>query len=268
MLIALGLLITLGLPAQSQPPADIAPPPAERVLPASAWPEPRPHPLPPSLAQWQDRANRGDYFDQVQLSRVEYLVWSRFPVTVYLEPISPETTPSFSTRQAQTWTRVVRQAMQEWNTYLPLQEVSQPSQADITFLRSDLPLRLNRPNTTSQPASPDGSPVPLNQRIRAAETRYDLYLRRSPGQPPILTHRFTIRLRPNQAEPYLLATARHELGHALGIWGHSPDVKDALYFSQVGKPAKISVRDINTLRRIYQQPTRSGWPLQRQLGTP
>jgi predicted Zn-dependent protease len=34
-----------------------------------------------------------------------------------------------------------------------------------------------------------------------------------------------------------------------------------MYFSQVREPPPISARDINTLKRIYQQPTRLGWPV-------
>ncbi|XTZ12993.1 MAG: peptidase, partial [cyanobacterium endosymbiont of Rhopalodia inflata] len=36
---------------------------------------------------------------------------------------------------------------------------------------------------------------------------------------------------------------------------------DALYFSQVRSLSPISVRDVNTLKKIYQQPTRLGWKL-------
>jgi predicted Zn-dependent protease len=31
------------------------------------------------------------------------------------------------------------------------------------------------------------------------------------------------------------------------------------YFSQVRNPPPISPRDVNTLKRIYQQPTSLGW---------
>jgi len=71
----------------------------------------------------------------------------------------------------------------------------------------------------------------------------------------------TIYIRPDQAIEYLQAAARHELGHALGIWGHSPQPTDALYASQVRNPAKISARDLNTLKRVYEQPTRLGWEM-------
>jgi predicted Zn-dependent protease len=62
-----------------------------------------------------------------------------------------------------------------------------------------------------------------------------------------------------QKGKYLPAAARHEFGHALGIWGHSLEETDVMYYSQVGEPPSISARDINTLKRIYQQPTRLGW---------
>ncbi|MFM6754387.1 MAG: peptidase, partial [Dolichospermum sp.] len=75
----------------------------------------------------------------------------------------------------------------------------------------------------------------------------------------ILYHRFTILLSPSQTGEYVLSAARHELGHALGIWGHSLSPTDTMYFSQVRNPPLISVRDVNTLKRIYEQSTSLGW---------
>lgn len=59
---------------------------------------PKPHPLPPTLAQWQDSTNTGDYFSQVTTTQVGYLVWSQFPVRVYVE--LPK---AVSEKQAQAW---------------------------------------------------------------------------------------------------------------------------------------------------------------------
>ncbi|MDZ8106653.1 MAG: peptidase [Nostoc sp. DedQUE12a] len=197
----------------------------------------KPHPLPPTLSQWQDNTNSGDYFSQVTTTQVGYLIWSQFPIKVYIE-----TPKALSEKQAQAWVKSVLLAVQEWNTYLPLTVVQQPEIADITVVRKAPPLQIS-----------PGSNIP---RARSAQTTYDLYTNNK-----VLSHRFTILLSPSQTGEYIQAAARHELGHALGIWGHSQLQTDALYFSQVRKPLPISVRDVNTLKRIYEQPTTLGWPL-------
>ncbi|RUR74211.1 peptidase [Chlorogloeopsis fritschii PCC 9212] len=200
-------------------------------------PSPKPHSLPPTLAQWQDPTNSGDYFSQVAPTQVGYLVWSQFPVTVYIE-----TPKAISTRQAETWVNEVLQAVQEWNPYLPLKVVETPEVADITILRKAPPLQFS-----------PGNKFP---RARSALTTYVLYTKEN-----FLYHRFNILLHPSQTGKYLLAAVRHELGHALGIWGHSQIESDALYFSQVRNPPPISPRDVNTLKRVYEQPTSLGWTL-------
>lgn len=221
------------------------------------------HPLPPMLAAWQDATQAGDYFDQVKPLQVGALVWSQFPVKIYVEalnlsaaPVStlPSSVSLLKNAQAAEWAQAVASAVTEWNRYIPLTLVDEPQQADITIWRSQPPLRIDR-------RSQEPKPWDRNYRARSAETRYELYIDRS-QQPALLAHRCTILLRPSQTQQYIQAAARHELGHALGIWGHSPMPTDALYFSQVRNPAVISARDINTLKRIYQQPTRLGWPVQ------
>ncbi|MEH1786119.1 peptidase [Nostoc sp.] len=198
---------------------------------------PKSHPLPPTLAQWQDKTNSGDYFFQVKTTQVGYLVWSQFPIRVYVEP--PK---AISEKQAQAWVNGVLQGVQEWSTYLPLTIVEQPEIADITITRKAPPLQIS-----------PGSNIP---RARSAQTTYELYTSKK-----VLSHRFTILLSPSQTGEYLIAATRHEFGHALGIWGHSPLQTDALYFSQVRNPPPISPRDVNTLKRVYEQPTTLGWSL-------
>ncbi|MFN6485578.1 MULTISPECIES: peptidase [unclassified Nostoc] len=198
---------------------------------------PKPHPLPSTLAQWQDSTNSGDYFSQITTTQVGYLVWSQFPVRVYVEP--PK---AISEKQAQAWVNGVLQGVQEWGTYLPLTVVEQPEIADITIARKAPPLQIS-----------PGSNIP---RARSAQTTYELYTNNK-----VLFQRFTILLSPSQTGEYLIAATRHEFGHALGIWGHSPLQTDALYFSQVRQPSPISHRDVNTLKRVYEQPTTLGWSL-------
>ena len=191
------------------------------------------HPLPRSLDQWQDLTNSGDYFDQVKLTEVGYLIWSQFPIKVYIDDT-----------QIETWL-LVKVAVKEWNSYLPLQIVEKPDIADIRILFKTPPL---------------GKTKVL--RARSALTRYELYIKRLSDSASVLAHRCTIILSPNQPSKYIKAAALHELGHTLGIWGHSLVTSDALYFSQVSNPPSISVRDINTLKRIYQQPTQLGWKVE------
>lgn len=192
------------------------------------WPDFGHHPLPPSLAATESWAAAGDYFDQIQKVEVGYLVWSDFPIRVYLNP--PDTF------QAQMWQSAAETAIQEWQAYLPLEIVDQPEQANITIQSAHTSHR-------------------TGARVRSAETIYELWL----DAEGILRHRCTVIVHPNQSPKFVLAALRHELGHALGIWGHSPLETDALYFAQVREPSPLSKRDINTLRRVYEQPTRLGW---------
>jgi predicted Zn-dependent protease len=197
------------------------------------------HPLPAPLSAWQDPGQHGDYFDQIEPARAGYLVWSQFPIQVYVG------TATASGPQAdQIWQAAVATALQDWQPYLPLVLTDQPTLANITL----------------EQVSPR---YQTSSRVRSAETRHQIYV----DDHKVLTHRCTIIIRPNQTERYLAAAVRHELGHALGLWGHSPESTDVMYFSQVRTPAMVSVRDVNTLKRVYEQPTRLGWPLSSPSGT-
>ena len=202
------------------------------------------HALPQSLATWEIN-NQGDYFKQIKSTPLGYLVWSQFPLKVYVDSVTPENTAA--NQRFQQWTETARKAIAEWNVYLPLQKVAQRDQADILILRLQ-PQRAIKLN-------PDTKKYDIPRAI-AAQTNYKFYLT---ADPVAIAMRMTMQVSPNFTAVSLLATIRHELGHALGIWGHSPEAGDALYFSQVSNPPAISQRDINTLKKIYQQPTRLGW---------
>jgi predicted Zn-dependent protease len=210
------------------------------------------HPLPPSLAQWNDSPNAGDYFARIQSTDAGSLIWSKFPIKVYLDrPANPQDT-SASDRRFLQWVKAVEEAIQEWTVYLPMVEIPRPELADIVIKREKPPLGVH--------IDPETGKVE-RFRARSAQTRYEFYIRED--NPPVLWHRMTVALDPGLSEQSIRSATRHELGHALGIWGHSQTQTDVMYFSQVRTPPAISPRDINTLKKVYQQPTRLGWEIKK-----
>jgi predicted Zn-dependent protease len=224
-----GLAIALLLFANLASAQSIAPPQTNLPLPPAQV-----HPLPQTLARWNEVQNaQGDYFDQIKPTQPGFLVWSHWPIQVYIAP-----PPKGALIKPEIWHNAILQSVQDWQPYLPIRLTESQSNADIT-------ISANPPQQRSGP------------RVRSAETRFELYA----SSQNTLAHRVSIYIRPNQTIPYISAAARHELGHGLGIWGHSQSPTDVMYFAQVRQPPAISARDINTLKRIYQQSTHLGWPI-------
>ncbi|BAU64510.1 hypothetical protein STA3757_18820 [Stanieria sp. NIES-3757] len=247
-LLAIATSLTIIIAAQLNLAAIFAP--ESQYLAQNQLPPLKAHPLPSALVSWSDRDHQGDYFEQIKTTPLGYLIWSEFPIKVYLQkPLNHQNSTAERVRFAQ-WVEAIRKAVAEWSIYLPLLEVENPQQADILIKRSQPSREFKLNRATGQYEIP---------RASTAQTNYEFYLK--PGNPAILAHRMKIEISPDLSKLSTLAATRHELGHALGIWGHSNQETDALYFSQVKNPPRISVRDLNTLKKIYQQPTKLGWSI-------
>lgn len=176
-----------------------------------------------------------DYFDAIVPSRQGYLMWPEQPIRIYVEPASD----SVSVNPIQLrWLSAVEGAIADWSPYLTFERIEEQEQANIRIFRAAPPLKW----------------IPEGPRARNAETQFRLFWETDAAGKRCFRHQQTIFLSDRQGSDLLRGTARHELGHALGLWGHSPDPGDALYATQVGAPPQISSRDIKTLRRVYQQP--------------
>ncbi|AFY38073.1 peptidase M10A and M12B matrixin and adamalysin [[Leptolyngbya] sp. PCC 7376] len=207
------------------------------------------HPLPETLVQWQPQNSEKvrDYFAEIKPSPLGHLIWSEFPITVFYSKL--DSNLSSNQQQQQTkWQQAVQEAIAAWSVYLPIEEIEDAENADIIIWREPPPIQITVNPETGERDYSFG---------RNAETRYRFYL----DDQRRVRHQMTIYLSPHQRAIATLITARHELGHALGIWGHSNNSKDALYVSQTSTDNGISEADINTLKRIYQQPTKLGWSL-------
>jgi predicted Zn-dependent protease len=209
------------------------------------------HVLPTSLEQWNDVSDRGDYFDRIASTPLGYLIWSEFPVKVYIEKPIMTGDRSAKNIRSERWLESVTEAVKEWNDYLPLMNIENPELADITIKRSSPLINARIDPKTGLFEIP---------RARTAQTHYQFYLK-SDRQKKLVSQRMIIEISPDRGDRVIKAAVRHELGHALGIWGHSPNSNDALYFSATSDPPSISVRDINTLKKIYQHSTKLGWAI-------
>ena len=73
-----------------------------------------------------------------------------------------------------------------------------------------------------------------------------------------ISHILVTARREDGSEPslgILYETVLHEMGHALGLGGHSPDPEDAMYSRIVGgRDEGLSARDRETLRLLYERP--------------
>jgi predicted Zn-dependent protease len=194
----------------------------------------------------------GDYYPQVADASLG-LQWTEFPVKVLAKDPPKE------------WKRALEESLETWMSVFPLQAVSTREQADIVISWVKLPKGNVGTERDSMQVRTEDERVVKRQRLSS------IILDSS--------HRWS--------EREMHAAVLHELGHALGIGGHSDDSRDVMFpaeiesfeelsgkvpagvaagvagLSVVGPPGvrssiqistKLTPRDINTLIRLYNCP--------------
>ena len=225
------LLLLLPGPGRAADPA--ACPPAQASRP---WPEPGAAERIPAAAK-----TAGDYRHVLEPSAAGWPVLPHW--CVWVEPPSLQ---GPAARFQLLWLQAVEAALAQWQQHLPLQRVEDPQRAQV-LVRRLRPPRF-QPATGLPRASHGRATLTLLSTERLGVWR--------------LEPRVEVLVSPEQRRATIEATALHELGHAFGLWGHSPDPADAMAAVPGTDPVlRLSARDLASLRWLYAQPSRFGLPL-------
>lgn len=179
--------------------------------------------------------NTPDYYSLVtQESNGERLIWPEWqiPIPVYIGLTDP--------RQA-VFIQNIYQGFDTWsavtNRTLRFREVGYPDQAKILITLRQGPLM--DPNASIGHANFNSASLYQEDPMRALKVSIVI----NTGEPD---NDLPLENRREQVSKLVL----HELGHAIGIWGHSKDPTDIMYTHPI--VSRLSQRDINTVRKLYK----------------
>lgn len=162
-------------------------------------------------------------------------VWNKFPVKVYMDPAPGATAAQLQDDVKdgfETWTKVT-------GNKLRFEFVSTKNNADITVSW------VTSASALADPTEAGEANVSYGSHVKGKTTL------KSPGYISHAKMKFMTQdinhhaWRPGE----LRLVALHEIGHAIGIFGHSPNAHDIM-FRQKGAP-ELSQRDINTVNMLY-----------------
>jgi len=174
-----------------------------------------------------DHPKAGDYLSSIrQLGPSFYPHWITYPVRVHLPQDSPDT-----------WRKELEGGVDSWNKLVPLSVVTpnQPADIEVIWVNHLVPRLLGITRLI----------------VTDGKLRSQIFL---------LRPTFYLREVPERA---LSQVFLHELGHALGLAGHSDTKNDIMFPIELtpdgkvavnGKNPVISPRDVNTLKHVYSSP--------------
>jgi tetratricopeptide (TPR) repeat protein len=187
------------------------------------------------LTQLEPRGNAvtPDYYQAAGLAGVRRsLLWPEQmnPIPVFIAQESPEQSA---------YIPIVEGALRDWEAAsqgrLRFQRVQSPNAARIQLLLQERPFSIMN-------SSAGHADYKLKEDGQGRTQSLEIIARIGTGEPGLT-------MPPKVRESRIRSIALHELGHAIGIWGHSPDPADIMY-PQPRVP-ELSSRVVRTVQTLY-----------------
>ncbi|HEY9730455.1 MAG TPA: matrixin family metalloprotease [Drouetiella sp.] len=182
--------------------------------------------------------NNSDFFDQVMLATSNRIFrFNSMPIPVFIDPAPAD------------YVGAVEKALQTWetrtNAMIRFVRTSDRQKARITVIWSHLGI------PTDRSATEFGAHTITEWKVKTGT-----FASQKTGtvKPQFIEVNLDV-IEPRDADhkvPLLQNLVTHELGHALGLMGHSPERGDMM-FRDTDEYSRISQRDLNTLQKIYSR---------------